>query len=447
MEIIKIKSDSIAHLSYLIIDGDKACVIDPRRQAKIYLDKAHEKGARIEYIFETHRNEDLVTGSRELQRYIQAKVLHGTGLEFEYGTFVNDGDEFVLNDVKLAVLETPGHTPESLSFALYPEKDSEKALAVFTGDALFVDDVGRTDFFPDEKEKYAGLLYDSIHEKILPLGDHVVLYPAHGAGSVCGGGIADREVSTLGHERIHNPMLKLERPEFIKKKVNENHQMPPYFEKMEELNLKGNDAPVLSYKTLDLIGVENLKEDECVIVDIREPESFLGCHIPGSISIPQNMLGAYAGYFIDYSRPVVLVTDGIDQAREAEFSLRLLGFDNIKSMLNGGVGAYETSGKNLQRLKSVDAHQVSTLIKTNEANLIDVRKPDEWEDGVIGSPQKIFLGDVLKRLDEIDKERPKVVYCGSGRRATIAASLLQKEGVKNIKVFMGSMQAYQAIKN
>ncbi len=303
MEIIKIKSDSIAHLSYLIIDGDKACVIDPRRQAEIYLQKANEKGAKINYIFETHRNEDLVTGSRELKRYVDAKILHGKGLDFQYGSYAEDQDEFFLNDLKIKALETPGHTPESLSFALYAEKNAEKALAVFTGDALFVDDVGRTDFFPNEMEKCAGLLYDSIHKKILPLGDHVALYPAHGAGSVCGGGIADREVSTLGHEKFHNPMLKLNKEEFIKKKVSEDHQMPPYFKKMEEVNLKGNDSPLKNYKTLELLEVSDFKNADGFLVDLRSPEAFLGCHIPGSISIPRNMLGAYAGHFLDYSRP------------------------------------------------------------------------------------------------------------------------------------------------
>ena len=442
MEIIKIKTDSLAQLSYLVVDGDKAVVIDPRRQAEEYFREAQKRGAKIMHIFETHRNEDFVTGSRELQRHCDAKIYHGEGLDFEFGNFVKEGDVFTLNNVSFKVLQTPGHTPESISIVLYPDKNDDNALAVFTGDTLFIEDVGRTDFFPNEMEKYAAMLYDSIHEKILPLGDHVALYPAHGAGSVCGGGIADRELSTLGHEKINNPMLQLSREDFIDKKLSEKHQMPPYFKKMEEVNLKGNDSKLKDYKHLEFMSTENLKKnfESFQVVDIRSCESFLGCHIPGSLAIPTNMLAAYGGYFLNYNEPIVLISSSIDEANHAKKELVNLGFDNIKGFLNGGIGKWETSGEDLEGINIVDTDFIQK--KMTSEQLLDVRKPPEWEDGIIKNARTIFLGDLEKSLVELDKSDSIITYCGSGKRATIAASILKKHGFKNTKVYMGSMKAY-----
>ncbi len=446
MEIIKIKTDSLAQLSYLIIDGDKAVVIDPRRQAEKYFREAQKRGAKIMHIFETHRNEDFVTGSRELQRHCGAKIYHGEGLDFEFGNFVKEGEIFPLNNLSLKVLSTPGHTPEWISIVLYPDKNDEKALAVFTGDALFVEDVGRTDFFPNEMEKYAGMLYDSIHEKILPLGEHVALYPAHGAGSVCGGGIADRELSTLGHEKINNPMLQLSREDFINKKINEKHQMPPYFKKMEEVNLKGNDPKLKDYNHLEFISVEDLKEkfDSVQVVDIRTCEAFLGCHIPGALAIPTNMLAAYGGYFLNYDEPIILISHSVDEVKNARRELVNLGFDNIKGFLNGGVGKWETSGEELESIEIVDTNYIQN--KMTSEQLLDVRKPSEWEGGLIKNARTIFLGDLEQNLVELNKGDSIITYCGSGKRATIAASILKKHGFKNTKVYMGSMKAYKAKK-
>ena len=446
MEIIKIKTDSLAQLSYIIVDDDKAVVIDPRRQAEEYYNIAQKKGATIKHIFETHRNEDFITGSRELKRHCGADIYHGKGLDFKFGNFTEEGDTFPLNNVCLKVLDTPGHTPESISLALYSDKDCKKALAVFTGDALFVEDVGRTDFFPNEMEKYAGMLYDSIHEKILPLGDHVALYPAHGAGSVCGGGIADRELSTLGHEKINNPMLQLSREEFIKKKVNEKHQMPPYFKKMEEINLEGNDSKLKDYHHLDQMTPKQLKENfsNYQVIDVRSAEAHLGCHIPGSLSIPKKMLAAYGGYFLDYDKPIILISNSVDEVLDAKKELLNLGYDKVTGFLNGGVAKWETSGQSLENIDMVDVNDVKN--KDPNELLLDVRKPSEWEDGIIKDARTIFLGDIPKNFDELNKDQTIVTYCGSGKRATIAASLLKKNGFNNLKVFMGSMKAYKAKK-
>lgn len=445
MKIHPIKTDSIAHLSYLIIDGSEAAVIDPRRQADVYYNQAKKNGATIKYIFETHRNEDFVTGSRELKRISGAEIFHGHGLDFAFGNFVDEGQVFKVGDVKLKVLHTPGHTPESISIALYPDSNSEKAVGVFTGDALFVDDVGRTDFFPDEMEKYASMLYDSIHNKILPLGDQTILYPAHGAGSVCGGGIADREVSTLGFEKHHNKMLQHDREKFISIKVNEKHQMPDYFKKMESVNLKGDDCALRIYTSNKFLNVEEFRDtcDSAQVIDSRSTESFIGCHIPGSLSIPSDMIGAYAGYFLDYVRPIYLVSQDLDEAKAVRETLNLLGYDNCFKILRNGMRSWETSGNSLSSIQMIDVNTVKQIEKDSNIILLDVRKPTEWESGTIGNARTIFLGDLKDKVNEFDPEVHVVVYCGSGVRATIGASILLKNGLKKVSVFMGSMAAYK----
>jgi hydroxyacylglutathione hydrolase len=234
----KVRSAGLAHLSYIVGDKGEAAVIDPRRDCKVYADIAQTQGAKITHIFETHRNEDYVIGSLDLARLTGAEIYHGKNLPFTYGNSVSEGDTFALGDVLLTVLETPGHTYESISIVLADNSLSENPLGVFTGDALFIGDVGRTDFFPDRAEEVAGLLYDSIFKKLLPLGDHVILFPAHGEGSVCGGSLSSREFSTLGYERKHNAVLQITDPsDFIKYKMNEHHHIPPYFKKMEKYNL------------------------------------------------------------------------------------------------------------------------------------------------------------------------------------------------------------------
>lgn len=225
-----IRSPGLAHLSYMIGHSGRAAVVDPRRDCDVYVNMAQQKGARIEYIIETHRNEDYIVGSTELARITGAKILHGNQMDFRYGQPVKEDDTLELGDLRLKVLETPGHTFESISIAVMDKGFGETPVAVFTGDALFVGDVGRTDFFPDQAEKVAGLLYHSIFHKILPLGDQAILYPAHGAGSICGEGMAEREFSSVGLERLSNPVLQnRDKEDFIRFKVKEHHYMPPLF--------------------------------------------------------------------------------------------------------------------------------------------------------------------------------------------------------------------------
>jgi hydroxyacylglutathione hydrolase len=204
----KIKSDGIAHLSYILGDGLEAAVIDPRRDCQIYIDIAARQGTRISRIFETHRNEDYIIGSKDLVQRTGATIHHGKAFNFAFGKAVSEKDSFELGGLRLTILETPGHTFESISIVVTDTNFGDDAVAVFTGDTLMIGDVGRTDFFPDRAKEVAAALYDSIFTKLLPLGDQTIIYPAHGAGSVCGDSMASREFSTIGHERLNNPVLQ-----------------------------------------------------------------------------------------------------------------------------------------------------------------------------------------------------------------------------------------------
>jgi hydroxyacylglutathione hydrolase len=289
----KVKSEGLEHLSYILGHDGRAAVIDPRRDCQAYIDIAGQHGARITHIFETHRNEDYVAGSTNLARRAGAEIYHGMALDFSYGKPAVEGDAFQFGDMTLAILETPGHTFESISLVLRDSSYGDQPLAVFTGDLLFIGSVGRTDFFPDRHREVAGLQYDSIFDKLLPLGDQVIVYPAHGAGSVCGSNMAAREFSTLGYERENNPDLKFgSREAFVEHKITENPKIAPYFKKMERLNLHG--APPMDLlpepPPMSAEWFENAMETGMICVDLRSPEAFAGAFIPGSLAIPLEMI-------------------------------------------------------------------------------------------------------------------------------------------------------------
>ncbi|MCF7837754.1 MAG: MBL fold metallo-hydrolase [Candidatus Marinimicrobia bacterium] len=449
MFIEKIKSEGLAHLSYIVGDGDEAVVVDPRRDCEVYIKIAQREGVRITHIFETHRNEDYVIGSCDLARRTGAVIHHGVGLDFAYGESVAEDDAFAVGDLRLRVLHTPGHTLESISLVLTDRSSGETPVAVFTGDALFVGDVGRTDFYPDRKREVAGLLYDSLFNKLLPLGDQAILYPAHGAGSVCGDSMAAREFSTLGHERRHNPVLqKTEREAFIDYKVNEHHTQPAYFRKMEALNKDG--APPLDRLPVPVpmtpAAVNQAVKDGALLLDLRSPEAIAGAFIPGSLAIPLDMLPAYAGYLLEYDYDLVLVPEEPEQVPVAVRYLIRMGYERISGYLKGGMHAWEVSGREYDRINAVHANTLNERLHGDTAfTLLDVRKASEFSAGRLHNATHIFLGDLQERLGELDRRQPVVTFCGSGRRAIIAASILKRHGFESVEDALGSMAACKRV--
>jgi hydroxyacylglutathione hydrolase len=440
-----IRSPGLAHLSYMVADGGQAAVIDPRRDVDLYLQMAQKQDLRITHIFETHDHEDFVTGSRELAHATGAPIYHGKPHVFEYGTAVADGDIFELGKILLTVLSTPGHTPESISITLTDTNFSLQPIAVFTGDALLVGETGRTDIFPDRLEEMAGMLYNSIFNKILPLGDDVILHPAHGGGSVCGANIALREFSTLGFEKKHNPPLqKRDREKFIIYKLNEHQYIPPYFQEMEKINQSGplilENLPKPMMLTVDQFAEE--MEEDMVVLDVRSVEAFGGAHIPGSLSIPLDLLAVYAGWFLRYDRTIGLVVESGDQVETAIRYLVRLGYENVAGYLGGGLREWEAKGKPFERMPEVFIRDLLTRMNAPEQMiLLDVRKKEEFDRGHLPRAMNIYVGQLPQRLAEVPRERPIVTICSSGRRATIAGSLLLQNGFKDVQACLGAMEA------
>lgn len=444
-----IRSEGLGHLSYLVGDGGAAAVIDPRRDCEVYVDMAYGEGARITHIFETHRNEDYVIGSRELAARTGATILHGEDLEFGYGEGVSEGQTIDLGDVRLSVLKTPGHTFESISLSLADRSFSEVPVGVFTGDALFIGDVGRTDFFPDRAEEVAGLLYDSIFEKLLPLGDHVLVYPAHGAGSVCGSGMASREFSTIGYERQFNPALQVEsRDAFIRRKVSEHHYQPPYFKQMERFNQEG--PPLLPRlarpRPCSADEFAAAMEDGMVALDVRSPEAIAGACVPGSVCIPVGMLPSFVGWMVDYGSKIGLIAADLDDVDMAVRHLARLGYDDVAGFLDEGLHTWEISGRDYDKVPAVHARALKSRLEGNEPfTLLDVRAKDEVAGARLAGSTHIYVGEVPSRLDAIPVDRPITTFCGSGQRAIIAASILKRNGFRDVEVCLGSMAACKAI--
>ncbi len=445
----KIRAEGLAQLSYILGDEGRAAVIDPRRDCAIYRQIADREGCRITHIFETHRNEDFVVGSCELVAQTGAEVYHGADLPFEYGNSVTEGEIFKFGKLSLRILETPGHTDESISLVLGDLEFSEQPVAVFSGDTLFIGDVGRTDFYPERAAEVAGLLYDSIFEKILPLGDHVLLYPAHGAGSVCGSGMASREFSALGYERCFNSALQVKnRAEFIRNKTAEIHYYPPYFRQMEKHNLVG--PPLLGKlpwpKPFSADEFAAAMAEGMLALDIRSPEAVSGACISGSLAIPLEMLSAYAGWFIPPAQKIGLIVQKIADIEPALRSLVRIGYENVVAFLDEGLHGWEISGRRYTRIPSLFAGDLKQWQENGkEFTLLDVRKQDEVKQGQLTESTHIFLGELPQKLDEIPPQRPIVTFCGSGTRAIIASSLLKRSGFEEVETCLGSMQACQAV--
>lgn len=443
----KIKTPGISHLSYLIGSGGQAAVIDPRRDCEIYIEKARANGLSISHIFETHRNEDLVSGAPSLAEWTGAKVLHGPNPagEVVYADTARDGDQFEIGQLVIEAMETPGHTDDHLAFVIRDSKFPNGAVGVFTGDSLFVGDVGRTDFYPERKREVAGLLWDSLN-KILALGDQTIVYPAHGAGSVCGSGMAEREFSTVGHERKNNPRLQFEsRDAFIDYKVEEHHYQPPYFRLMERLNLKGGEQPprIASPRNLNLTQLRECGATH--IVDIREPLAYASAHLQGSMSLPVDMISAFAGWFISEGESLALVASDYPDLEEASEHLVRIAIDNI---VGGYVGIVPSAaqGTVMEATPMIGTQEVAERLAQGKQDwtLLDVRDADERTEGAIEGSTHVYVGELNTRWKELDKSRHYTLMCASGMRATVAAGWLASRGFEKIDIYLGSMGAWKA---
>jgi len=445
----RIETEGLAHYSYLVGDGSDLAVIDPMRDIGVYMREARKEGMRIKHIFETHRNEDYVIGSMELSEKTGAKIYISAHEELGhvYGEKIEDGFEVKIGGITIKAIHTPGHTLGHMSYAVY-EEGKEQPYLVFTGDCLFMGDLGRTDFYGKENlGKMTGLLYDSIFEKLMPLGEDVLIFPAHGPGSACGISMDERPYSTLGYERKYNPVLQVKSKEELIESFGYMRVKPHYFNKMEELNVKG--APFVGEEViLNALTVEEVKNmmDDIILIDVRTKESYFGGHIPGSIYMSKDNISTFIGAIFPTDSTVVFAID--TDSRDIEdlyWYCRRIGFDNIAGYLPNACKKWEESGSELEKLPTITALDFKELPKDGDYILIDIRKKDELkEDDPKTNRLHLPLQQISQCFTRITKDKPIYLLCGSGDRATIGASYLKTKGY-NSEVITGGVRMLAAL--
>jgi hydroxyacylglutathione hydrolase len=335
-----------------------------------------------------------------------------------------------------------------MSYAVADLSTGEANVLVFTGDALFVGDVGRTDLYgPEESLRLAAYLYDSIVNKLLPLGDGVILCPAHGAGSICGANIADRDESTLGLEKIQNPLLQMNRDEFIKYKVAEKLEKPHYFRQMEKYNLEG--APFLGSLPLPSpllpSDFKDTMERGGMVIDTRYPAAFGGAHIKGAYSIWLEGLPVFAGWVLDYDKPILLVLEDQHHLEKAVRYLIRVGYDRIIGYLKGGVEGWYNAGFPVEHLPVLTVHEVKAKLNRREKlTILDVRSENEWNEGHIKGALHVYVGHIKEKMADVPKDKPVAIFCNVGRRAGLGASILLQEDYREVCNVLGGMSAWRA---
>jgi glyoxylase-like metal-dependent hydrolase (beta-lactamase superfamily II)/rhodanese-related sulfurtransferase len=442
----------LAHASYMLASEGEAVVVDPQRDVDIYLKAAADHGVKIRHIFETHLHADFVSGHRELAARTGAQIYMGAraGAKFDH-IDVQDGFELRVGKARVKVLDTPGHTLESICLVVTDEERSPKPWAVLTGDTLFLGDVGRPDLSKTHTPaELAGLLYDSLHLQLLTLGDEVLVYPAHGAGSLCGRNMRAERSSTIGTERLTNYALQIEsRAEFIRQLTANLPARPDYFLQDAEINREGASA-LSDLAELPPISAPELKSmlDEGVVaLDVRPGDEFASGHLPGSINIAlSGQFASWAATVLGLSARPVLIADSREQLSEARLRLTRVGIEDPCGYLNGGVGAWKQAGFALAEVPQITAETLRDRVQGHDSQVLDVRREPEWNAGHIEGAAWWPLDNFKVSPPEIDHDRPIAVHCKSGYRSMIACSLLQRAGFRNITNVIGGLDAWQQAK-
>jgi len=446
MQLETVKAKGLAHNSYFLSDRGEAIVIDPRRDCAIYTELGVRECAQIRYIFESHCNEDLVVGSLDLQRQTGAEIGHSKETRFHYGDHnLADGETFYVGDLKIEVLSTPGHTNDSLCFAVYERLHSDTPLFVFTGDTLLAGDVGRTDLLGTEQTvSQSKKLYRSIFERILPLGDHLAVYPAHGAGSVCGHNMGTRDASVVGYERRMNPLLQLDEERFVRYLTTQHLSLPPYFSRARDLNLEG--APPMPHAVHEVNPDEfdGLVKGGMTVIDTREPGAFAGSHIPGSLNIWLDGTSFFPGWALGDDESVALVTERPSDAAVVRTYLSRLGFDDVAGHLCNGMPDWRNRGKPTARLKTCSVDQLKNALDRAAVRVLDVRDEPEWREGHIKGAEHLFVGHLKRHFEDIRRDKPLAIHCSWGGRASLAASILSGLGLVNVYVVLGAIRAWKS---
>ena len=442
----------LSHASYMLASEGIAAVVDPQRDVGLYIQEARRHGFTIRYVIETHLHADFVSGHRELAELTGAKVYLGAkaGATFPHVP-VRDGDELTFGKCHLRFLETPGHTIESVSVVVTDLAQPEHPLGVLTGDTLFIGDVGRPDLSGDmTPQQLAGMLYDSLHNKLLKLPDDVQVYPAHGAGSLCGRQMSSERSSTIGKEKTTNYALRpSSREEFVKLLTAELPERPGYFALDVEINRSGA-PPLEELPPLPAIAPSELKERRdggAIILDTRPASDFAAAHIPGSIQI--GLAGQYASWaaiVLGLSKEIVLVAEDPEKVAESRLRLTRVGIEHVTAYLDGGIPRWIHDSLPTEETSQISVEQLQQLLKedANAVQVVDVRRAAEWQGGHVEQARHKPLDHLTAHLDDLDKAKPVAVYCKGGYRSTIASSLLQREGFSQVLNVTGGFDAWVA---
>ncbi|MDG6256640.1 MAG: MBL fold metallo-hydrolase [Methanomicrobiaceae archaeon] len=440
----------IAHSSYLIGTTGTCAIIDPARDVDRYIDAASDLGLSITHILETHLHADFVSGHIDLAEKTGARIYapKSGSCEFDHES-VGDGTQFSVGEIRFDVLDTPGHTPDGVAYVATDLSRGDDPFAVFPGDTLFVGDVGRPDLFPGQARDLAAHLHESLHTKILALPDHCMLFPAHGAGSLCGRAMGSMRSSTIGYERRFNGALQIaDREEFIRSLTEGMPPAPDHFARCSEINRRG-PAPV---RTLPVIRPmkpaefrERAERGDTTVLSVNNYAAFGGQHVPGSFHIDLGgNFSTFAGWVLPPEREILLVADSPAQAEAAVVLLRRVGHDRSVGYLEGGVHAWAMAGYPTAHVPQVWPAEVHAMTREGGAMLVDVRTAEEYDEGHVAGATNIMVTDLRERADGLDPARPVVVMCRTGQRSSLGCSILKRKGFASVYNAAGGITAYHA---
>jgi glyoxylase-like metal-dependent hydrolase (beta-lactamase superfamily II)/rhodanese-related sulfurtransferase len=448
----------LAQASYLLGSDGEAAIVDPRRDVDLYVDEARARNLSIRYVIETHLHADFVSGHRELSERTGATVLisHRANAAFPHQG-VKDGDTVRVGALSLRILETPGHTPESISILVTDTRTSERPQLVLTGDTLFIGDVGRPDLLGSKgvtAEHMAGLLYDSLQSKILPLADDVLVYPGHGAGSLCGKNLSKDTFSTIGRQRATNVALQpMDRDAFIRFLTRDAPEIPAYFPMDVEINRRGAPAlePGMRPKPLTAAEVRSLQTTGAIVVDVRPTREYVRGAVPLSLNIGlDGQFASWAGTLVDANRDLVIVAVDEAEAAQARTRLARVGLEKVVGWLEGGMEAWTKAGYPISTMDQVGVGELHDVLNQGPPKpgrafqLVDVRRAGEWSSGHIEGAIHAPLHALEDHAASLDPEVRTYVVCGGGYRSVIAAELLREIGVKDVIDVSGGMSEWKA---
>ncbi|HEY2232132.1 MAG TPA: rhodanese-like domain-containing protein [Candidatus Angelobacter sp.] len=438
----------LAHASYMLGSEGEAAVVDPQRDVEIYLKAADQQGLKIRHIFETHLHADFVSGHLELAKRTGAKICIGAqaGATFPHIP-LHDGSEVPCGKLRITALETPGHTPEGICLIVTDEEKSQAPWAVLTGDTLFIGDVGRPDLSKSHTpQQLAGMMYDSLHGKLMKLSNNVLVYPAHGAGSLCGRNMRSERSSTIGTERLTNYALQIKsRDEFIRELTENLPSRPEYFLQDAQINRAG--APPLSeLRDLPAISAAELSallQQGVFVLDVRSNADFAAAHVPASINIAlSGQFASWAGAIMGLGAHPVLVADTPEQYAEARLRLARVGIEDPRGFLQGGIAAWKQAGFPVADVPQITVQELSRQ-RSQDLQVLDVRREPEWQAGHIEGAEWFPLDNFKVSAPELDPSSPVAVHCQGGYRSMIACSLLQRAGLQNVINVTGGFDAWR----